>query len=353
MNNQSIRPDQAGKNQSNSFGAALPKASGFPVPAAKPLNQPAAGQAGPAADSFSRSGTGLYPEGAPSATLPASGAGAGRGFTSFAAGIGPQAGTTPAVGRFESQPGGYVGAASSGIAGKQPLVTLTNVFKIYGKDETEVRALNNVSAQIYQGQFTAIVGPSGSGKSTLLHCLAGLDSVTAGSVNVAGKNLHQMNDTDLTKFRREYIGFIFQAFNLVPTLNAVENITLPLRLANKKVSKTELAEVVRILGLQDRLTHKPAELSGGQQQRVAVARALITKPALLVADEPTGNLDSKSSAEVLRLLREAVDQLKQTVVMVTHDHRAAALADRVLVIRDGQVAADLLAPGEEQISALI
>lgn len=238
-------------------------------------------------------------------------------------------------------------------ANRRSLVSLKDVYKIYRQGEVEVRALNGVNVDIYSGQFTAIVGPSGSGKSTLLHCLAGLDAVTSGLVTVAGQNLAAMDDTKLTKFRRDHIGFVFQSFNLIPTLTAAENIHLPALLSGKKTARKWEKQIIEILNLQDRLTHKPAELSGGQQQRVAVARALVAKPALLVADEPTGNLDSSSSMEVLKLLREAVDKLGQTVVMVTHDARAASVADRVLVVRDGQVTQELNQPSREELAQVI
>ena len=234
-----------------------------------------------------------------------------------------------------------------------PVVSLNNVYKIYRQGETEVRALDGIDLQIYFGQFTAIVGPSGSGKSTLLHCLAGLDSVTKGTVQVAGKDLATMNDKTLTQFRRDHIGFVFQSFNLMPTLTALENIRLPQLLAGKKTSATWENQIIEILDLKDRLTHKPSELSGGQQQRVAVARALIAKPALLVADEPTGNLDSASSQEVLKLLRSAASELGQSVVMVTHDPSAAAIADRVLIVKDGKITQELSHPTRGQLSQVI
>lgn len=244
-------------------------------------------------------------------------------------------------------------ASSSRAAQGSPVVKLNDVYKIYRQGETEVRALDGVDLQIYFGQFTAIVGPSGSGKSTLLHCLAGLDSVTKGTVTVAGKDLAKMNDKTLTQFRRDHIGFVFQSFNLMPTLTALENIRLPQLLAGKKTSATWENQIIEILDLKDRLTHKPSELSGGQQQRVAVARALITKPALLVADEPTGNLDSASSKEVLKLLRSAASELGQSVVMVTHDPSAAAVADRVLIVKDGKITQELSHPTRGQLSQVI
>jgi putative ABC transport system ATP-binding protein len=190
------------------------------------------------------------------------------------------------------------------------------------------------------GQFTAIMGPSGSGKSTLMHLLAGLDSPTAGSVVVDGRELAGLNDKGLTELRRDRLGFVFQAFNLVPVLTAEENITLPLTLAGRDVDKAWFDQLIDTVGLRDRLTHRPAELSGGQQQRVAVARALIHRPAVLFADEPTGNLDTHSSEEVLNLLRQAVDEFQQTVIMVTHDAHSAAIADRLVILRDGAIVHD-------------
>lgn len=233
---------------------------------------------------------------------------------------------------------------------KTIIAKLENVCKIYGQGSTQVNALDGVNIDFYAGQFTAIMGPSGSGKSTMLHTLAGLDSVTSGQITVAGQTITALNDKELTKFRRDQIGFIFQAFNLIPTLTAQDNIELPMRLAGTKINKPWMRQVVESLQLTERLTHKPYQLSGGQQQRVAVARALVARPAILVADEPTGNLDSVTSAEVLGLLRGAVDQLQQTVIMVTHDRHAAAIADRVLVVKDGQIVADLDHPTAQQIA---
>ena len=251
------------------------------------------------------------------------------------------------------QPHTSAAPSSSSAAQGSPVVSLNNVYKIYRQGETEVRALDGIDLQIYFGQFTAIVGPSGSGKSTLLHCLAGLDSVTKGTVTVAGKDLAAMNDKTLTQFRRDHIGFVFQSFNLMPTLTALENIRLPQLLAGKKISSAWENQIIEILDLKDRLAHKPSELSGGQQQRVAVARALIAKPALLVADEPTGNLDSSSSKEVLKLLRNAASELGQSVVMVTHDPGAAAIADRVLIVKDGKITQELSHPTRGQLSQVI
>jgi putative ABC transport system ATP-binding protein len=216
--------------------------------------------------------------------------------------------------------------------------------KIYGKGATEVRALDDVTVSFERGAMTAIMGPSGSGKSTLMHCLAGLDDLTSGQIWLDDVELSALNERQRTRARRDKIGFVFQAYNLVPTLTASENIQLPLRLAGKKTDKRWLDAVVDRFGLDGRLRHQPSELSGGQQQRVAVARALLARPAVVFADEPTGNLDSKSGGEVLRLLREAVDDLGQTVVMVTHDPGAAATADRVVFLADGRVCGELRQP---------
>jgi putative ABC transport system ATP-binding protein len=220
------------------------------------------------------------------------------------------------------------------------IVATTDLTRVYGEGETAVHALRGVSVSFPTGQFAAIMGPSGSGKSTLMHLLAGLDSPTSGSVVVDGRELAGLDDKGRTRLRRDRLGFVFQAFNLVPVLTAEENILLPLTLAGTKVDQEWLRTLVDAVGLGDRLTHRPAELSGGQQQRVAVARALIHRPAVVFADEPTGNLDSRSSEEVLGLLRQAVDQFGQTVVMVTHDPPAASHADRIVVLRDGEVVHD-------------
>ncbi|AOZ73399.1 hypothetical protein BK816_00790 [Boudabousia tangfeifanii] len=229
----------------------------------------------------------------------------------------------------------------------------TNLHKTYGKGEAKVEALKGVSVSIPVGQFTAILGPSGSGKSTLMHALAGLDTIDSGSIQLAGTELTALKDDQLTRLRAEKIGFVFQAFNLVPTLSAEQNILLPLQLAKQSPDQAWVDGIIDLLGLRDRLSHRPAQMSGGQQQRVALARALASKPALIVADEPTGNLDTKTSAEVLKVLRSCVDELGQTVLMVTHDLHAAALADRALVLRDGQIVADLAHPAETQLQGLI
>ena len=224
-----------------------------------------------------------------------------------------------------------------------------NAKKVYGKDDSVVYALNDVSVDFYSGQFTAIMGPSGSGKSTLMHCIAGLDELSEGSAIIDGVDLSQMNDKALTELRREKIGFIFQSFNLVPTLTADENIRLPLLLGNNKGNEEWIQRVINTVHLQDRLSHRPSELSGGQQQRVAVARALASEPRIIFADEPTGNLDSTTGGEILSFMRKAVDELKQTIVMVTHDPVAAAYADRIVFLADGKVAGEMLEPTAEKV----
>ena len=218
-----------------------------------------------------------------------------------------------------------------------------NLTRSFGRGDAQVHALREVDLELPAGRFTAVMGRSGSGKSTLLHCLAGLDRPTSGSVVVAGIALENLSDTQLTVFRRERLGFVFQAFNLLPMLTAAENIWLPLELAGRRDdgrASERFRAVTDVLGLTDRLTHRPAELSGGQQQRVAIARALIARPAVVFADEPTGNLDSKSASDVLDLLRRAVDEFGQTVIMVTHDPAAAAVADRLITLRDGKLVQD-------------
>jgi putative ABC transport system ATP-binding protein len=217
------------------------------------------------------------------------------------------------------------------------VVVARDVTRRYGEGDTAVDALRGVSVEVPAGQLTAVMGPSGSGKSTLMHILAGLDKPTTGSVTVAGTEITTLGDTALTKLRREHIGFVFQFFNLLPMLNAQENMTLPLSIAGEKPDPGWYEELVRSVGLGDRLHHRPSELSGGQQQRVAIARALVSRPTVVFADEPTGNLDSKTGAEILELLRHSVRDLGQTVVMVTHEARAAAIADRVLFLADGLI----------------
>ena len=225
-----------------------------------------------------------------------------------------------------------------------PAARAVGVTKIYGEGGTRVVALDDVSVDLRRGEFTAIMGPSGSGKSTLMHCLAGLDSVTEGTVFIGDTNVTALDDKALTVLRRDRVGFVFQAFNLVPTLTAIENIRLPLDLAGRNPEQEWLDTVIDTIGLRDRLSHRPTELSGGQQQRVACARAMVSKPDVIFADEPTGNLDSKSSAEVLAFLRKSVDDTGQTVVMVTHDPTAASYASRAIFLGDGQVVDDLADP---------
>lgn len=257
----------------------------------------------------------------------------------------------PGSGRPEAPTSDASGGGGRHAANQRhPIVQLRNVVKVYGEGSTRVIALDKIDLEIYEGEFTSIMGPSGSGKSTLLHALAGLDAVTTGEIDVAGRTITGLKDKALTHFRRDNIGFVFQSFNLVPTLDAKANIELPSRLAGHKVDPHWMNQVVRALQLDERLAHKPHELSGGQQQRVAVARALVTRPAVLVADEPTGNLDSAASKEVLSLLRQAVDTLGQTVIMVTHDPGAAVIADRTLVVKDGRIVADLNSPTIEAIT---
>jgi putative ABC transport system ATP-binding protein len=221
--------------------------------------------------------------------------------------------------------------------------------KFYGKGDSEVRALDGVTVEFRSGEFTAIMGPSGSGKSTLMHCLAGLDSLTAGKAFIGDVDLSSLNERQLTHVRREQVGFVFQAFNLIPTLTARENIELPLDLGDTDPDAQWVDKVIDAVGLRDRLDHKPAELSGGQQQRVAVARALASKPKIIFADEPTGNLDSKSSSDVLGFMRRAVKEFGQTIVMVTHDPNAASYADRVIFLADGKVVDEIDEPTAERV----
>jgi putative ABC transport system ATP-binding protein len=237
------------------------------------------------------------------------------------------------------------------IAGRSTAVAAraTDLSKIYGQGETQVVALDRVSVDFRQAEFTAIMGPSGSGKSTLMHCVAGLDTFSSGSVRIGETELGALKDKQLTKLRRDKVGFIFQAFNLLPTLTALENITLPMDIAGRKPDKQWLDEVIRMIGLADRLGHRPSQLSGGQQQRVAVARALAARPEIIFGDEPTGNLDSRAGAEVLGFLRNSVRELGQTVVMVTHDPVAAAYADRVVFLADGRIVDELYGPTAESV----
>jgi len=229
------------------------------------------------------------------------------------------------------------------------IIKAKNLSKIYGEKETSVKALDNVDVEFKENQFTAIMGPSGSGKSTLLHCLAGLDRATSGKILLKGQDLSTLNDKQLTKIRRDSFGFIFQAFNLIPTLTAEENITLPASIAGRKPDMEWVENVVKTVGIDDRLTHRPNELSGGQQQRVAAARAMATKPEVIFADEPSGNLDSKSSRELLTFMKSFVEELDQTIIMVTHDPFAASFAGRVIMLKDGEIASDLDSPTQEEI----
>ena len=228
-----------------------------------------------------------------------------------------------------------------------------NLTKTYGEGQARVVALDNVSLDLYSGEFTAIMGPSGSGKSTLMHCAAALDTATSGSVFVGDTDLSKLKDKDLTRLRRDEIGFVFQSFNLVPTLTAEENILLPLSIAGRRPDKEWYDVVIETVGLGPRLSHRPNELSGGQQQRVAVARALASRPSIVFADEPTGNLDSRSGAEVLGLLRRSVDEFRQTIVMVTHDPIAASFTDRVVFLADGKVVGELREPSRDSVLELM
>ena len=230
-----------------------------------------------------------------------------------------------------------------------PAARALNLTKVYGAGETTVTALRDVTVEFERGHFSAIMGPSGSGKSTLMHCLAGLDSVTSGNAFIGEVEINGLSDLALTKLRREAVGFIFQSFNLIPTLTALENITLPMDIAGRKPDQAWLDTVIDAVALRDRLRHKPSELSGGQQQRVACARALASRPAIVFADEPTGNLDSRSGSEVLGLLKNAVQEMGQTIVMVTHDPAAAAYAERVVFLADGAIVDELRAPTQGSI----
>jgi putative ABC transport system ATP-binding protein len=237
--------------------------------------------------------------------------------------------------------------AQSGAAAA--VVAARDLVRRYGEGDTAVDALRGVSLEIAPGRLTAVMGPSGSGKSTLMHILAGLDKPTSGTVDIAGQDITKLNDTQLTKLRREHIGFVFQFFNLLPMLTAEENVTLPLSIAGEKPDPEWLEQLLKDVGLTDRRSHRPSELSGGQQQRVAIARGLVSKPTVLFADEPTGNLDSATSAEILELMRSSVEQLGQTTVMVTHDARAATIADRILFLADGRIVRELGRSTQEQV----
>ena len=229
------------------------------------------------------------------------------------------------------------------------LIETIDLTKVYGEKETSVIALNSITTAFNENQFTAIMGPSGSGKSTLLHCLAGLDKVTSGSILINGIDLASLNDKELTKMRRDSFGFVFQAFNLIPTLTAEENITLPSSIAGRKPEDGWVEQVINAMDIGDRLGHRPNELSGGQQQRVAAARAMASKPEVIFADEPSGNLDSKASKELLVFMKSIVEDLNQTIVMVTHDPYAASYAQRVIMLKDGEIANDLDNPTQEEI----
>ena len=230
-----------------------------------------------------------------------------------------------------------------------PAARAVNATKVYGQGDAAVRALDGISVQFAPGQFSAIMGPSGSGKSTLMHCLAGLDTITSGQVYVGDVELNSLNDKELTRLRRDQVGFIFQSYNLVPTLTAAENITLPMDIAGRKPDQGWVDRLIDTVGLRPRLSHRPTELSGGQQQRVAAARALASRPSIVFADEPTGNLDSRSSAEILEFLRMSVRDFDQTVVMVTHDPVAASYAERVVFLADGRIVDEMAAPTADRV----
>ena len=233
------------------------------------------------------------------------------------------------------------------------IVSIRNLSKVYAQGEIQVTALDKISLDIATGEFLTLMGPSGSGKSTLLHILAGIDRPTSGACHVQGVDVTKLNESQLADWRNQNVGFVFQTFNLLPVLSAEENILLPLSIAGRKPDQAWVDQLIRTVGLEDRRTHRPSELSGGQQQRVAVARALVSKPAVVFADEPTGNLDSKASADVLDLLRRAVDDFDQTVVMVTHDPVAAAHADRLITLRDGRIVQDGAPGGADDVIELM
>jgi putative ABC transport system ATP-binding protein len=230
-----------------------------------------------------------------------------------------------------------------------PAARAVNATKVYGHGDAAVRALDGISVEFAPGQFSAIMGPSGSGKSTLMHCMAGLDTITSGQVYVGAVELNSLNDKELTRLRRDQVGFIFQSYNLVPTLTAAENITLPMDIAGRKPDQGWVDRLIDTVGLRTRLSHRPTELSGGQQQRVAAARALASRPSIVFADEPTGNLDSRSSAEILDFLRTSVRDFDQTVVMVTHDPVAASYAERVVFLADGRIVDEMAAPTADRV----
>ncbi len=239
--------------------------------------------------------------------------------------------------------------ALAAFKGADDVVAARDVTRRYGSGDTAVDALRGVSLGVAEGELVAVMGPSGSGKSTLMHILAGLDQATGGTVEIAGRDVTRMSDNELTKLRREHIGFVFQFFNLLPMLTAEENITLPLRIAGKKIDRAWLETVLEQVGLGDRRAHRPSELSGGQQQRVAIARALLSRPTVLFGDEPTGNLDSTTSAGILDVLRNAVESYGQTTIMVTHDARAAAIADRILFLADGVIVRELRRSTQDEV----
>jgi putative ABC transport system ATP-binding protein len=239
------------------------------------------------------------------------------------------------------------------LSGHASVVHADDIERVYGEGDTAVRALRGVSVDIEAGQLTAVMGPSGSGKSTLMHILAGLDKPTSGTVRIDGTEITTLGDNDLTRLRRKHIGFIFQFFNLLPMLTARDNVLLPMTIAGEKPDPDYFDELIERVGLGDRLSHRPAELSGGQQQRVAIARALVSRPTVIFADEPTGNLDSKTSGEILQLMRGSVDEYGQTTVMVTHDGRAAAMADRVLFLADGQIVKETGQTSQHEILQII
>ena len=257
--------------------------------------------------------------------------------------------TTHSTARIDSNPQPDNRSVGGPASPTSVIASARGLVKTYGTGEMAVHALAGIDVDFGRGELTAIMGPSGSGKSTLMHCMAGLDTVTSGTVVVDGEDVGAMNQRQLTRLRRTRLGFIFQAFNLVPTLTAAENITLPLDIARRPVDRAHLEAIVAAVGLKTRLHHRPSELSGGQQQRVACARALVAKPAVIFADEPTGNLDSTSSAELLGFLRRSVDDLSQSVVMVTHDPRAATYAHRVLFLADGRLVAELTNPTQASV----
>ncbi len=241
------------------------------------------------------------------------------------------------------------GAQSAETAAGVPAARAVDASKVYGSGDTEVHALNGVTVEFERGEFTAVMGPSGSGKSTLMHCMAGLDTLTDGEVFIEDVSLETLSERQLTLLRRDRIGFVFQAFNLVPTLTASENIELPSKLGGTAMDRDWFDEIVSAVGLEDRLDHRPTELSGGQQQRVAVARALASRPAIVFADEPTGNLDSKTGGEILSFIRQAVDRLNQTIVMVTHDPAAASYSDRVVFLVDGKIVQEMSSPTADTV----